>query len=278
MRAACAAARATAATAEVEGARLVTMQRRRGPFVTLGPPPGAFYHAPTLDGWPSEAEVAQDGGALGRLLDLLQRRAHAVTLSLPPREDGVLSDVRPLAWRGFRCEVKYTYRLPLGPSDAVRAAMGATARRALRASPDPFAPASGADLASAVVDAYHRHERRPPLSRDGLAALADASATASLGRIVRVGDAVALVLGLDSAPGPAPCLALNGGLGLAPLVWSLATEAHARGHRWLDLVGANTPSIAEAKRRLGAVLVPYVRATWHRPGLARAVAALRPLV
>ncbi len=62
------------------------------------------------------------------------------------------------------------------------------------------------------------------------------------------------------------------------LVWSLAAALHAEGIATLDLIGANTPSIAEYKRRLGAHLVPFVRATWHRPGVPRLVAAVRPLV
>ncbi len=276
-------------TVEVPGARLRAVARRRGPFRVLAPPPLAFYHAPALAAWPSEAEATDGGGALGALLDALQRRAHAVALALPPGiglpgTTGVcppLPDVRPLAWRGFTCEVRYTYRIATIDPDAVRAAMRPNARRTLPAVPDALNDARPADLAAAVVAAYLRHARSPPLPEAALARIATACGAGRAGRLVRVGDAMALVLGMDEdgrADASAPCLALSSGPGLARLVWALAADASARGHHAIDLVGANTPAIAEGKRRLGATLVPYVRATWHRPGLTRMVAAIRPLV
>lgn len=277
-------------TVEAPGAQLRALARRRGPFRVLAPPPLAFYHAPALASWPSEAEATDaSGGALGVLLDALQARADAVSLALPPGTGnggrGVcppLLDARPLAWRGFVCEVRYTYRLATPDADAVRRAMRPSTRRTLPPIPEALDKARPADLAAAVVAAYTRHDRSPPLPEAALARIAETCVARGAGRLVRVGEAMALVLGLDTEgpadDAPAPCLALSSGPGLARLVWAIAADVSARGHRVLDLIGANTPSIAEGKRRLGATLVPYVRATWHRPGLARMVAALRPLV
>lgn len=271
-------------TTEVPGARLVALERRTGPFVVSHAPPLGFYHGPSLAAWPAEPEATRGGGALGLLVDAVQARAHAFALALAPGT-GVangadalcppLPDVRPLVWRGVTCEVRFTYRLRLDGPDAVRAAMRPNARRTLPAHPEPLAQASPEALAAVVVAAYTRHRRRPPLGEAALARVAAGCEAAGIGRVVQVGEAVALVL--DTGDGAAPCLALNGGPGLPRLVWALAADAALAG-RVLDLIGANTPSIADAKRRLGATLVPYVRATWHRAGLARAVSALRPLV
>ncbi len=269
-------------TTEVPGARLVALERRLGPFVVSRAPPLGFYHGPALAAWPTEAGSTRGGGDLGALVDAMQARTHAFALSFAPGAGAgadvlcpPLPDVRPLVWRGVACEVRFTYRLRLGAPEAVRAAMRPNARRTLPADPEPLVPASPEALAAVVVAAYTRHRRHPPLGEAALARVAAGCVDAGLGRVVQVGEALALVL--DAGDGAAPCLALNGGPGLPRLVWALCADAALAG-RVLDLVGANTPSIADAKRRLGATLVPYVRATWHRAGLARMVSALRPLV
>ena len=55
--------------------------------------------------------------------------------------------------------------------------------------------------------------------------------------------------------------------------------ARARAHaQTFDFFGANTPSLALFKKAFGGALTPFYRVAWHRPGLARLVAHLRPLV
>ncbi|HYE58846.1 MAG TPA: hypothetical protein VD948_10080, partial [Rhodothermales bacterium] len=186
-------------------------------------------------------------------------------------------DVRPLQWHGFTPEIRYTYRLATGSAESVRASMRQNARRALPETPPLLSPASPETLAASVTASYARHERRGPLSEPALARVAHACLDAGIAEAVSVGDQAALVathggVAYDLLVGGAP------GEDRTRLVWALAAHLHARGVHMLDLIGANTPSIAEYKRRLGAHLVPFVRATWHRPGLARLVAAVRPLV
>jgi hypothetical protein len=258
-------------------AGVLVCEKRRGPWRCAVQPPLAYYHGPVLPAWPSEAEVHGRKTPLDALLTALTDRYDAVALALPPRPDGTLPDVRPLQWHGFTPEVRYTYRLTTGPADAVRAAMRANARRALDEASPALEGATPERLAASVAASYARHGRTGPLSEAALARVACACLDAGLAEAVAVGDQAALVgvhgaSAYDLLVGGAP------GADRTRLVWALAAHLHARGIATLDLTGANTPSIAEYKRRLGARLVPFVRATWHRPGLSRLVAAVRPLV
>lgn len=258
-------------------AGVLVCEKRRGPWRCAVQPPLAYYHAPVFAAAPRTVDVEARTSPLDALAAALTDRYDAVALALPPAPDGILPDVRPLTWRGFTCEVRYAYRLPLGPPDVLRAQMRPHTRRLLPAQPDAPGPATPETLAAQVTASYARHGARPPLPEAALARVARVCVASGAGRLCAVGEAVALVLhgaGIPfevlagSPPGPHH----------TRLVWALASALHAGGGDTLDLGGANTPSIAAHKRRLGAHLVPFVRATWHRPGVPRLVAALRPLV
>jgi hypothetical protein len=59
------------------------------------------------------------------------------------------------------------------------------------------------------------------------------------------------------------------------LIGKLLDELSQEGFEYFDLVGANTPSIAEFKRRLNPVLVPYFRVRHVRPRFLRILLSLR---
>ena len=68
-----------------------------------------------------------------------------------------------------------------------------------------------------------------------------------------------------SSPGPA----------MTVLLGSVFPLLEAQGLESFDWIGANTPSIAEFKRRFGAMLTPYFRIEKVVPRLPRLLLALR---
>ena len=205
-----------------------------------------------------------------RLLEALARRYARVDLHLPPG----WMDVRPALWRGWRAQPLYTYAIDL--DQTAPAHWSENPRRLFRKVAAHYRLIEDARLAPVVARlvaaGYRRHRRPPPAPADRLAALLEALAAAGPLRIFGVQNAsgeteaaVALVVErprawywlAGSMPGPAMTVLLGH-------LWSRLRE---EGFRWFDFVGANTPSIAEFKRRFNPTLQLYFRLTRDRSPL-----------
>ncbi len=205
-----------------------------------------------------------------RLLEALARRYARVDLHLPPG----WTDVRPALWRGWRAHPLYTYEIDLEQTSLTH--WSENPRRLFRKAATNYRLIEDARLAPVaarlVATGYRRHHRPPPASAERLAALIQTLAETGPVRLFGVqhatGETEATVVLMvapprvwywlaGSVPGPAMTVLLGH-------LWSQLRE---EGFRWFDFVGANTPSIAEFKRRFNPTLRLYFRLTYDRSPL-----------
>lgn len=207
---------------------------------------------------------------LEALLPLLEHRYARIDLHLPP---GWL-DVRPALWRGWHVRPLYTYQLSLthsGPehwSENPRRLFRKACSRYHVVEDPRLAPA----LAQLVALGYARHRRRPPLPQAQLTTLLQELLPSGLLRLFgAINDqahpeaVVALLVHppyawywlAGSKPGPA----------MTVLLGELWQRLYREGFRQFDFVGANTPSIAEFKRRFKPALQLYFRLEYNQSGL-----------
>lgn len=281
-------------------AGLLLFERPRGPFRTVDLPPYVPYSSLCLSGPLREAEVHRRRTPLEPILTLLSSTYDAVRLQLPPG----LTDVRPIRWSGWTASPLYTYRVELGPESTRPETWSGSTRRLYQNERDRFEVEIDPRAAGVVVDlcagSYRRHGRDLPgpsveavrrlvaeLVERGLARIllarsrADGRAEAG---VVLLEDAGCLYYWIaGSRPGPAMTVLLgsivvegvgSGSDGSAATGETRSEAPNRSGARPLDLVGANTPSIAEFKRGFGGRLVPYYRAETLHPVLA-AIDAVR---
>jgi hypothetical protein len=264
----------------LDAAGAVALWRRRGPYKEMVLPPVTPFSAFLLRSVPDESSYHDRGSPFEALLGLLQARYDSVRLRLPPQ----LTDVRPAQWRGWRTRTYYTYHVPLEEGDPVER-WTSSARRTFRRGEEMYHaiedPAAGHLVAHLCSESYARHNRRPPLSQDRLEVLIERLA---LDRNVRLfvvsprsgGDPEGgLAVLLDghiatywiagSRPGPA----------MTVLLGVILRQLQQDGLHVFDFVGANTPSIAEFKRKFGSVLVPYFHLETTSPIVLRALGAIR---
>lgn len=183
--------------------------------------------------------------------------------------------------RGIRVVERYTYHLSSGPFEVAIASWSAAQRRQVRKSVSDFVFWCSHDLARTAGSeakkldeviqravfladsAYRRAGRRLPLPPRALARWARDLVYAGLARVYglhdrHTGEIVAAIVALHdertawywiagSKPGP----------GMTVLMAHVQDELHAAGIATLDLMGANTPGIAEFKRRFGGQHVTY---------------------
>lgn len=236
--------------------------KRRGPYREILVPPLTPFSAVVLRKEPAENEIHGRTSELEHLLEALEDRFDVVRLHLPP----ALSDVRPASWRGWIVQPFYTYVAPL-PSP-VSGWSANTARTFEKLRPEyeaSFGDGPASDLARLCAAGYRRHGRRPPYDEDRLEAIVEAvtaagpasvysvrsrasGAVEAAAVIVRAGAEASYWLA-GSEPGPA----------MTVLIGELLENLAAGGVTHLDFVGANTPGIAEFKRKFGSTLLPYYR-------------------
>lgn len=256
--------------------------RRAGPLRLAVAPALSYYATPLLDGPLAAAAVAEHRSPLDRLIEGLQGAFDAVAFQLHP----TLADVRPFVWAGFDARVLYTYRLAAGDAPgALRRNHARTLRR---------------DAAHAVFDVPPDYPHalalvRARYARAGARALPVARHAALFADLSRSdgGAGHLRMLACADRPADTPHAALAllegraehhgwmagsaDGASLTRLQHDALARARAAGVAY-DFGGANTPSVAAFKAGFGVPLVPFYRVAWHRPGLARLVSRLRPLV
>lgn len=260
-----------------DAAGALVLWRRRGPYRQVVVPPFTPYAALVTRDAVDEAAVHARRSPLEALAHALERRFHLLRFALPP----AFTDMRPFLWRGWTARPFYTYHLPLAGPEPLAARWSSNARRTYQKEAGGFRldEPSGRDAAATVAQlcagSYARHGRRPPLDAGRLGDLIVRAREAGLVRLFTVtpegadrpsGGLAVLHDGREAAywaAGSEPGAAMTVLLGKA--LPHLCRDGLSR----LDFVGANTPSIAEFKRRFGPILVPYYRVeTVTRPELA----------
>ena len=243
-------------------AGVLLFEKRRGPFRAAALPPLVPLVTPLLDAPLRETDVHHRRSSLDALLGLLPEAFHQTTLVLHPS----LADARPLLWAGWDAEPAYTYRLGLRDQDPVTKGWSDTPKHTLKKEGHEFEITEGeVEPAVALVERSHeRQEHALGVGAGALGALARSLEEAGLLRVFvarRGGTAEAGLLVLTdgrtahywiagSVPGPA----------MTVLTGRVLERMRDDGVAYFDFVGANTPSIAEFKRKFGGTLVPYFRA------------------
>lgn len=261
-------------------AAMPVFEKRRGPFQSVAVPPLTFFATPLLAAPLAEAGVHAGHSPLDALLDLLAAHYHQATLHLHPS----LADARPLLWAGWHVRPRYTYALDLG--DGGRSAWSQKARQTVSRESVHYrieeGPAHGEAAVGFAEAAYRRR---------GLASGLDGAAARRLvARLSEHGLArcFAAFRGDEAGPEAAEVMLCDGSLavdwvaGSRPgpartvLLAAVFERLAASGVRHFDFGGANTPSIAEFKRRFGPRLVPYFHARRAMHPALRLLDRLRP--
>lgn len=230
-------------------------------------------------GWPA-SEIHRHTSALDALLEVVEGEYPAATLHLQP----ALSDTRAFDWRGWTVRPLYTYFVELSPKAPPPSGWSKNDRRLFLQQRENSSLIESKDALETVLAlcaaSYRRHGRRFPAPENRVRRLAARLQEAELLRaftltppeasepeagVLLLQDAGAACYWMaGSRPGPAATLLLG----------HLLTRLCDEGVDRLDFVGANTPSIAEFKRKFGSELAPYYRV--HRAvGL---LARLRDLI
>lgn len=261
--------KATGVSFRIEGgtlnnAGLLLFYRRRGPFTEALVPPFTAYTSLLLSSLPSEADSTQKSTPLLELLTSTHSLAYSA-LHVPP----ALSDSRPFRWAGWQITPFYTYHLALNNQAALLNRWSSSQRRLYRKHATDYAVEertdAGSTIASLCYASYTRQQRSFPLRESQLHHLIQLTHAAGLARMftarhkasgvcegglaLLVDDQTAYYWIVGSQPGPAMTILLGTVL---PLLYHDGLQS-------FDFLGANTPSIAEFKRRFGPTLVPYYR-------------------
>lgn len=246
--------------AVVEGggwtAAVPVFEKRRGPFVASALPPLCPVHRPLLAAPSSEAASHRRDSPLDALLVRLGAEVDQAMLALGD------DDVRPYAWAGWTVTPRSTYHIPLDGD--VTALFSSDVRRRIRRDTPGYEmvedPALAVQSVRLIQASYRRHDLDLGVDEGAMVRLANAMQTAGLARTVAARrDGVveaAVVLTTDgrtasywiagSVPGPA----------MTVLLGHTLPRLAAEGHTLFDFCGANTPSVAEFKRRFGSTLSP----------------------
>ncbi len=251
--------------------------RRRGPVLEVALPLFTPYTGVLLSAY-AEAEVHQGSDPLSQLAESLETRFGRIRLHLPPS----VTDVRGLQFRGWQVSPLYTYCLDV---EAGLEGWSSGARRKARKHGPEFdtgvEPGAAADIIQLVHQGYARSGGTPPGQADLLSIAVRSLESEGLAECVTARQGDSLEAGIILLHGPKASYYWMAGSRPGPAMTVLLAAAMdrlaARGAPVLDLVGANTPPIAEFKRRLGARLVQYWSATLDPSPLARAAAAARML-
>lgn len=295
-------------------AGILLFERRRGPFRTVDLPPFLPYTSVLTADPHRESDVHHRRSALEALCPLLAETYDEIRLQLPPRFADVRL-FQWAGWNAeprytYRLAVPDADSTEGPPGDASR--WSGSTRRLYENEREAFTLETDPGGATRVIDlaaeSYRRHGRSLPgpgsnalrslveeLLEAGLVRVAAARETdtgeVAAGCVLLVGKRTDYYWIAGSRPGPAMTVLLGALVrGELPTVRegrereegeavSGPASVNDAGNpplgRTLDLVGANTPSIAEFKRKFGGRLTPYYRVSTRPSLLLEALARLR---
>ena len=217
--------------------------------------------APVAGKGPAKGEAAQHR-ACAHLMDHLAKHYDRVFLVHAP----AIADVRPFTWQSWDAHLRYTYRLPLGDSNALWERTERRTRTAIRKAEKlgyQLRPTSDVALFRQQYEAIYANQAGgPPVAAATAECFVAAALEAGLAQAYEIASpdgtaaVVAFVEGFDTtyawAAGADPAYNHTGAISL--LYWQYWDTV---AHNCFDFVGANIPSIAFFKRGFGCDLAPY---------------------
>ena len=199
-----------------------------------------------------------------KLIHYLKTRYHAVMLTHSPR----FLDVRPFSWSGWEQQVRYTYVVDIAGADKEwNRFRDRVKRKIVRAAKEVTV---GSTLAPGLIgelheQMYRRKNMEPPVPGEAVAAMIGRLASdgfidirTALREDGSLASFQANVIGTDTIYTWVYGSVTDDGTTSADslLIWE-TVKRYSATHRYLDLVGANIPSIAFFKRGFNGTLTPY---------------------
>ncbi|MEX0748096.1 MAG: hypothetical protein WD275_08865 [Rhodothermales bacterium] len=270
-------------TVDVAGSALTW--RRRGPYREVVVPPFAPYSAVLLDASPAGEADHDRSSDLDMLLESIEHRFQMARLHLHVS----LHDVRRPAWRGWNVHPLYTYvtDAPISGMETTDGWSSGPARTFRNSEADYELIDDGSAAVASVnlcIDGYARKERKltlPPqrllpfvqhLREAGLATSFAVRHRASFeieGAVTVLADRQeGFYWVAGSRPGPA----------MTVLIGKMLPLLAERGLTRFDFMGANTPSVAEFKRKFGTRLETYYGMTYLGRRTLKLASTLRRMI
>ncbi len=242
-------------------AGILLFTRSQGPFSRIVVPGFTPYTSFLF----AEAKPNQEAWML--LLDKLASSYDDLRFHLHPN----IEDIRPAHWVNWRSTVYYTYRIDLESYNTDMASWSDGQRRNFRKHQDRYLFEENSDLLGKCIElcaaGYERKGRPFPLNPQSLLNItqdlasnqmirvfaassgkdAPGSQRPEAGLVILHDETTAYYWIAGSEPGPA----------MTVLIGKVLPALKEAGFKTFDFVGANTPNIAEFKRRFGATLTPY---------------------
>lgn len=223
-------------------------------------PPFSQYSSIVLPAIVPEQSIHARTSPLERILESIE--------TVCPRADLLcrLGDPRPAKWRSWQVSPVYTYLLNTASDPS---AWSASARRIQQTQSVHFECRETVDLAASVIElcrrSYARHGRKMP-----------GGAKSVLDMVQRLGGLMRVFVALRRGMPEAGIIVLHSGIrahywisgskpgpAMTVLIGHLLPTLRNSGIEILDFVGANTPSIAEFKRRFAPRLDLYFHLRRH---------------
>ncbi len=239
-------------------AGLLVFSRHQGPFKRVVVPGFTPYSSLLF----TQAATSPEEPFM-LLLNSLAETFDDLRLHLHPR----IEDVRPLSWVGWQTTPYFTFLFDLTAYDLAKTSWSTSTRRNFRKSVDDYTIEEDArhigPCIALCADGYARSKRPFPIHPETLKRMAldldhqnmirtfvvlpRGKEAPEAGIVVLHDQRTACYWIAGSEPGPAMTVLLGHVLG----------ELKNAGIQTFDFIGANTPSIAEFKRRFGPALTPY---------------------
>lgn len=254
---------------------------RMGPYRRIVVPPFVPYTPLLLRESLSESEVHAGGSPMQVILDVLKSTFHGCALHLLPDH----RDLRPASWSGFDVRPLYTYHVTLNDPEELHSTWSENVVRAYLRYQDQYEVESGSEHARNVVDlaerSYHHHGRRFPVGSTALVPLVGTLCELGVARVFsliskeRARAEAGIVVLQEGGTAHYWIAGSHRGPAMTVLLGQVLHRLAAEGLSCFDLVGANTPSIAEFKRKFGSELVSYFRVEHTRSMGLRALDLIR---
>ena len=249
---------------------------RRGRRIVY--PALAYYTPLLLNSIPDESEIHKGKDDLTTLLRGLSEAQVRVHIQLPP----VVKDPRPGIFSHLETRPFFTYEIHPGEHDISR--WSESTRRSFRRHRDQYELVSDPSHVRHVVGlasaAYRRSDRRSPFDAESFSREAPPLLEKGIIETLVVRDAQQEVKGgvILLKHGPEVCYWIAGsepGAAMTSLLGLMLERLAGDEVRRFDFLGANTPSIAEFKRRFGPSLTPFYHIRQKDPLPRRILQKLR---